>query len=382
MAAPSLTYTLTNGSTADASQVMQNFNDLLNGYTDGTKDLSINALTCAGTATLNGNINLGNASADDLNITASLASSLPIKTTNSYDIGSSTLGLRAAYFGANSQTVNIKGSASMSATWTLTLPVSAGVTKKVLYTDGSGVTSWDWGQGVTVAKSTNYTVTDTDGYGTILFTTGSGANVLTLPAVANNTNRIIAIRKVDSGTGTLAVTGASSEQIDAANTFTLYNQHECLIIQSDGSSWHILKHTPGVWKSYTPTGAWSTNSTYTGGFLRSRSYLEVWVKIALAGAPTSASLTINLPSGFTIDTNGTNSDTDSADVGVVTVKQNTGSNYFLGHVNYATTTTVTATTFTVSGTRVDRTTVSQIAPITFAASDEVHLRYRVAITQA
>ena len=54
MAYPSLTYTLTNGNTADATQLMQNLNDLLNGISDGTKDVNINALTCAGTATLNG----------------------------------------------------------------------------------------------------------------------------------------------------------------------------------------------------------------------------------------------------------------------------------------------------------------------------------------
>jgi hypothetical protein len=99
MAAPTLTYSLTNGSTADATQVMQNFNDLLNGISDGTKDLSISALTCAGTATLNGHVNLGNSSADDLTVTASLASSLAIKTNNSYDIGSATLGLRKLYLG-------------------------------------------------------------------------------------------------------------------------------------------------------------------------------------------------------------------------------------------------------------------------------------------
>ena len=97
MASPSYTYTLTNGTTADASQVMQNFNDILNGVTDGSKDLSISALTVAGTATLNGNINLGNASADDLTITASLASSLAIKTTNTYTIGASTLVLAGIY---------------------------------------------------------------------------------------------------------------------------------------------------------------------------------------------------------------------------------------------------------------------------------------------
>ena len=142
MAAPSLTYTITNGTTADATQVMQNLNDLLNGITDGTKDLSISALTCAGTLTANGHVNLGNSSADDLTITASLASTLAIKTTNSYDIGSSTIGLRALYFGANSQTVNIKASSSMSETWTLTLPTTNGSSGQALITDGSGVTSW------------------------------------------------------------------------------------------------------------------------------------------------------------------------------------------------------------------------------------------------
>lgn len=69
MPSPSFTYTLTNGTTADADQVMQNFNDILNGVTDGTKDLSIAALTVAGTATFNGNINLGNSGSDTITVT-------------------------------------------------------------------------------------------------------------------------------------------------------------------------------------------------------------------------------------------------------------------------------------------------------------------------
>ncbi len=97
MASPSVTYSFSNGSTSDASQVNQNFTDLINGVTDGTKDLNISALTCAGTTTLNGHITLGSGSADDLTVNASLASSVPIKTTNSYDIGSSSLALRAVY---------------------------------------------------------------------------------------------------------------------------------------------------------------------------------------------------------------------------------------------------------------------------------------------
>jgi hypothetical protein len=142
MANPSYTHSLTNGTTADASQVMQNFNDILNGVTDGTKDLSINALTAAGTVNLNGNTTLGNSSADDLTVSASLASSIPVKTTASFDVGSSTLGLQSIYFGRNSQTVRIIGSSSMSATWTLTLPVDDGTTDQWFVTNGSGTASW------------------------------------------------------------------------------------------------------------------------------------------------------------------------------------------------------------------------------------------------
>jgi hypothetical protein len=68
MAGPSVTYTFTNGTTADGTQVSQNFTDLINGLTDGTKDLNINALTAAGTATLNGNIILGNAIGDTVTV--------------------------------------------------------------------------------------------------------------------------------------------------------------------------------------------------------------------------------------------------------------------------------------------------------------------------
>lgn len=97
MATFSYTYTLTNGTTADATQVQQNFTDVRNGVSDGTSDISCAALTAAGTATFNGNVTLGNASGDDITLTGSLASSIPIKTDSSYDIGTSSLRLRRLY---------------------------------------------------------------------------------------------------------------------------------------------------------------------------------------------------------------------------------------------------------------------------------------------
>ncbi len=73
MAGPSVTYTFTNGTVADASQVNQNFTDLINGLTDGTKDLNINALTAAGAATFNGNTTIGNASGDTSTVNATMS---------------------------------------------------------------------------------------------------------------------------------------------------------------------------------------------------------------------------------------------------------------------------------------------------------------------
>lgn len=58
------------------------------------------------------------------------------------------------------------------------------------------------------------------------------------------------------------------------------------------------------WTSYTPTGSWTTNCTYTGKWRRVGDSLEGLVNIALAGAPGgAASLTgISIPSGLSIDT--------------------------------------------------------------------------------
>lgn len=124
MASPAVTYTFTNSTVADADEVNTNFADIINSLTDGTKDLSISALTAAGSATFNGNITLGNASSDDITVTGSLASSIPIKTTNSYDIGSSTLGLAGIYFGnaGGSTTIRVVSSSSVSSSATYTIP--------------------------------------------------------------------------------------------------------------------------------------------------------------------------------------------------------------------------------------------------------------------
>jgi hypothetical protein len=98
MAYPAVTYTFTNGTTASATEVNQNFTDLINGLSDGTKDLSISALTVAGTASLNGAVNIGNATSDDIAVNGYITTALIPKTDDSYDLGTSALAWQDGYF--------------------------------------------------------------------------------------------------------------------------------------------------------------------------------------------------------------------------------------------------------------------------------------------
>jgi hypothetical protein len=216
---------------------MQNFTDVLNGITDGSKDLSISALTAAGTATLNGHVNLGNSSADDLTITASLASSLPIKTTNSFDIGSADLGLRALYLGTSDTDTGKLQAGTLTADRTYTFPDTTGTVRV--------------SNGVNSVSSADYTITNVDGYDTILVSTGSSQRTITLPAVASNSGRVITIKKTDSGTGSVLVDTPSTETIDGSAQYTIYTQYGMLRLTSDGSNWHILDALE--WGTYTPT---------------------------------------------------------------------------------------------------------------------------------
>lgn len=144
MALPSITYTFTNGTSADATQVNQNFSDIIASLTDTTKSLAIDALDVSGAATLNAAVTLGNGTSDDITITGSLASTINIKTTNSFDIGSSTLGLQSIYLGSSGGafTTRIKG-AAVASSYTITTPLVVPVNDgDVLAGSTAAVTYW------------------------------------------------------------------------------------------------------------------------------------------------------------------------------------------------------------------------------------------------
>lgn len=125
MAFPSVTYTFTNSTTADATQVNQNFTDMINGLSDGTKNLNMSAATFASTLTANGAVILGASSSNNLTINASLNSSILLTTNVAFDIGGTSFGLRALYFGNGSTNTLKILSGTLTGSWTWTLPVSA-----------------------------------------------------------------------------------------------------------------------------------------------------------------------------------------------------------------------------------------------------------------
>ncbi len=245
MANISVTHTFSNGTTADASQVNTNFTDIINGTSDGTKDLSISALTCAGNVSMNGNVTLGNASGDDITFTGSLASNLPIKTDGSYDIGSTSLGLDICYFGdGGGNTVGVDCPAIASnfiftlPAFTCTMPASDGADGDYMETNASGVLSFVGGPSI---DSYTTTQTITTAQKNVSVTTSSGWT-LTLYAASGNAGRTVTIFKTSSDNNILTIDGNGSETINGATTFPISLQYEKVTLLCDGSNWVVLEH--------------------------------------------------------------------------------------------------------------------------------------------
>ncbi len=88
----------------------------------------------------------------------------------------------------------------------------------------------------TVAKTANYTTTVNDH--TITCGAGNETFTVTLIAAASATGQILNIKNV--GTGTITIDGNGAETIDGATTQVIATQYDCITIQSDATSWHII----------------------------------------------------------------------------------------------------------------------------------------------
>ena len=91
------------------------------------------------------------------------------------------------------------------------------------------------------AKVADYPVLDDDDLTTVLMTTSTTDRTVTLPTASANTDRVLTIKKVDSGSGQCAVDGKGSETIDGSTTnINLKAKNDYVTVQCDGTGWHII----------------------------------------------------------------------------------------------------------------------------------------------
>jgi len=129
------------------------------------------------------------------------------------------------------------------------------------------------------------------------------------------------------------------------------------------------------WVSFTPTGGFSTNSTYTGKYRRVGDNLEVSAKIAFSGAPNSTDCTFNLPSGLSIDSNKVLSTTpQSANFGTGNIFDTSAGFNYVAQVTYHSSTAIRLRGGNGSS------NVSDTSPITFANGDTIEVIFRVPIS--
>ena len=57
----------------------------------------------------------------------------------------------------------------------------------------------------------------------------------------------------------------------------------------------------GEWVSFTPTGSWTTNTAYLGKWRRVGDSMELQYDISCSGLPTAGILSLDLPSGYSLD---------------------------------------------------------------------------------
>lgn len=134
------------------------------------------------------------------------------------------------------------------------------------------------------------------------------------------------------------------------------------------------------WKNFTPTGSWSTNTTYTGKWRRVGDSMELDVSLTLAGAPTAAGLTVNMPSGYTIDTTKISATTGgSTPILGVGTSWDSGTTIYQGYVTYNSTTSVIVYANGASSTYTNAQQVSNTVPMTWASGDIQSLKFSVPI---
>jgi hypothetical protein len=239
---------------------------------------------------------------------------------------------------------------------------------------------------MTAVKTSNYTITTSDDI--VLGDASGGAFTLTMPA-ANVSGRLYEIVNCGSGTNQITVARNGSDTFEGISTtsvtsITLGTYGERLVLAADGTSkWYVVAHSyPQAWQSYTPTGGWTNGGgtvTYAGKWRRVGDSMELEAVVTTTGSVTGTTFSLNLPTGYTIDTAKLSGTSTYTNLGIGNLRDNSATDLYGGLVRYNNTTSVLILVST-SGADPRLSILSASVPVTVAASDKVELRCVVPIT--
>lgn len=225
------------------------------------------------------------------------------------------------------------------------------------------------------ASNGNFSGTSSNSFGVAVYDVTNSAYL----GAAGNFN-IIQSSGVGISTGTFQ-TASNTTQI----RFMIYNvtasAGAITMLFDDfylGPQTYAIAPAMSDWQSYTPTGSWTANSTYTGQWRRVGDSAEIHARVACSGAPTSANLTINIPSGLVIDTAKLTSSVSGYSVilGQATLNDSNTFGYKAYPVYSSTTAVLIAYQSATTGAG---SAVTQAAPFTFGNGDSVDVAFMVPI---
>ena len=127
--------------------------------------------------------------------------------------------------------------------------------------------------------------------------------------------------------------------------------------------------------SWTPTGTWTTNTTYSAKWKRAGDTMHVQLKVTVSGAPNATTLRIDPPSGYAIDTaklNYSGGGDNWAAIGQASINDH-GTAGYVGIVIYE------SSTGKIAVVTQPNAFVNSTIPMTWAASDSVSLEFMLPI---
>lgn len=207
----------------------------------------------------------------------------------------------------------------------------------------------------------------------IYASTAGGDYTLTLVNPATlPTGTVLYVVKTTSDLNVLTISSIST-------TLNTNGESVMLVVNASGAWTVVERRIPSTWTTFTPTGSWSTNTTYTGFWRRIGDSVQVRIYLALAGAPTTATLSVNMPTGLTIDTAKLTS-TDASDgyIGICYMFDS-GTARYPGIVSYSTSSAVTPKSLS-NDLPVRALTINATSPVTWAASDAISIVFEAPVS--